>query len=947
MSTAARWEQIKPILFEAMERPPSKRSAYLDATCAGDPELRADIESYLAADPHAVSILETTLTQLLAHLPEESLEGQCIGPYNILQKIGEGGMATVYLAERAGGSSSRRVACKVLRTMHGGAELKWRFSQEIRILASLSHPNIATLYDEGEQDGGRACFFMEYVDGKPITCYCEDNNLTLNERLALFEQICAAVLYAHRKGIIHSDLTPNNILVTEEGQIKLLDFGIAKFLLPEVDESKHLDGEPFLTLDYASPEHLAIGDLTVMSDVFSLGVVLYEVLAGCSPFQLAARGEPPVRPSDAAHLHAGCKAWRKALRGDLDQIILKAIQENPEERYLSVEQLLGDLVGYRERRPVAARGNNLIYKAQCLVVRRWPAVAAAGCFVLMTLFFGIYEYRQSERLASALATSRRQTTKFERVSDFLVRLFAISDPSEARGSTITAREVLDRGSDQLRRELRTEPDVRAGLLQTIGVVYRNLGLYDRAAPLLQEALSVNRTQHGPESLETAESLDEWADLLKSRGDYAAAEPSFRESSRIFHKMLPPDDLRVATADNDLAAALIEMKSETKEAKPLVQHALAVRVRNYGINHPDVVNSLITLAVLHHLEGKLKSAESLYQRALPILEQFHPGDFLETANALSNLGSVLMANGKYVEAEARLREALAMRQRLLGPEHPKVADTMNELALALMDQNHYNEAEKLVKEVLRIRTKVLGERNPTVAISLMSLGVLYQDLGRYDEALTISRKAMYLWQDMVGENHPDYVSSVENVGVLLLLLKRYDEAEPLFLEVLAKRRTILGPKHPDVAVSLDGLANVSRKRGRVKIAESYSRQSIELRREALGKQHPLVAASLQGLGQALEAQERYVEGESAAREAADILAKTYPEGNWMTDAAKGLLAGCLEGQKRFSEAEALLLPSYRHTVVMLGPDSPQARKLHERLEKLYRTWGKPAPSSGLY
>lgn len=946
MSTAERWEQIKPILFEAMERPPGERSAYLEAACAGDPGLRIEIERYLAADPQAVSILETPLTHPLVPLPEASLEGQRIGPYNLLETIGEGGMATVYLAERADGSSTRRVACKVLRATLGGAELRWRFSQEIRILANLSHPNIATLYDEGEQKDGRACFFMEYVDGKPITLYCEDHHLTLKERLALFEQICAAVLYAHRKGVIHSDLTPNNILVTAEGQIKLLDFGIAKILLPEADKSRLFHGGSFLTQEYASPEHFAKGDTTLMSDVFSLGVVLYEILTGCNPFQLSARGEPPVRPSDAVRLPAGGKTWWKVLRGDLDQIILKAMRENPEGRYLSVEQLLEDLANHRERRPVAARGNSLAYKAQRLVVRRWPAVVAVAGFMLTTLFFGIYEYRQSERLASALATTRRQTMKFERVSDFLVRLFEISDPSEARGSTITAREVLDRGSGRLRRDLRTEPDVRAGLLQTIGVVYRNLGLYNRAAPLLQEALSVNRTQHGPESLEAAESLDEWADLLKSRDDYPAAESAFRESDRIFHKLLPPGDLRVATADNDLAAALIEMKSETKEAKPLVQHALAVRVRHYGVNHPDVVNSLITLAALHHLEGKLKSAESLYRRALPILERFYPGDFPETANALNNLGSVLMADGKYAEAEARLREALAMRQRLLGPEHLKVADTMNELALALMDQNQYDETEKLFREVLRIRTKILGERNPDVAISLMSLGVFYQDLGRYDEALSISRKAMSIWRDVVGENHPNYVSSVENVGVLLLLLERYDEAEPLFLDVLAKRRAILGPKHPDVAVSLDCIANVAQKRGRYKVAESYSRQSIELRREALGKQHPLVATSLQGLGRTLEAQERYAEGESAAREAVGILAKTYLEGNWMTDAAEGLLASCLTGQKRFQEAEALLLPSYRHTVGMLGPDSPQARKLRERLDKLYRIWGKPAPSSGL-
>ncbi len=939
------WQKVKSLLGAALERPSGERAAYLEEACQGDSELRRAVESLLVADPGAVTFLERSPSRLLDEAESARLEGRRIGPYKVLREIGRGGMGVVYLASRADDILEREVALKVLSTAGAEEDLE----REIRILAGLNHPNIGRLYDWGRTDDGLLYFIMEHIEGQPITSYCEEQGFGLRDKIELFLRVCEAVEHAHRRFVVHLDLKPSNILVTAGGEPKLLDFGIAGLLSEEPDgRTAEARADRRMTRDYASPEQRAGEPVTMASDVFSLGVLLYELLTGWNPFHLTSRDEPLLPPSEAAS-REGASADRRPetgrrrlcrrLEGDLDAIVLQAMHPDPEKRYPSIEQLYQDLQSYLLGRPVAARGNSIVYVTRKLLVRRWPWVVTAAGFLLMITLFGFFQWRQSRQLAGALATAGREREKFERTSEFLIGLFEISDPSEARGASITAREILDRGGAQIRSELRDQPEVRASLAGTMGMVYRNLGLYGRAAPLLEEALALRRSQR-EESLEVAESLGELAILLRQRGEYDRAEALARESLLLYRRLLGPDHLQVANAANDLGVALLEIRQDPKAAEPLVTEALAIRRRHLSPGHPDIANSLMTLAAIQQQKGDADAAQALYGKAVAIYRRLYPGDHPLKGDALHNLGVAQMAGGKYDKAETSLRDALAIRKRVLGPEHQKAIHTMNELALTLTEQGNYAAAEPLMQEVLQLRKRVLGERHPDVAISLMSLSYMWQDQGRYAEAEAVSRQALTLWQNLLGEEHPTVATAIENVAVLLLLQGRYDEAEPLYLRVLNLRRKLLGERHPDVAATLTGLATLYGKRGQYKMAESYSRQAIALYRETRGNDHPELAGGLVGLSGDLANQKRYEEGEAAAREAVKILHKAYPRGHWTLDVAESSVARCLVGQKRFKEAEPIILRSYEHAVATMGAESPGVRKIAAVAVLLYKAWGRP-------
>jgi serine/threonine protein kinase/tetratricopeptide (TPR) repeat protein len=812
-------------------------------------------------------------------------EARRIGPYRVLRELGQGGMGTVYLAARADEQYEKRVAIKVIRAGMDNQEVLRHFRRERQILASLDHPNIARLLDGGATDEGLPYFVMEFVQGQAIDEYCDRASLSVPERLKLFRAVCSAIQYAHRNLIVHRDIKPSNVVVTAEGVPKLLDFGIAKFLNPELSGKTQTVTRMAMTPEYASPEQARGEPITTATDVYSLGVVLYKLLTGHHPYRVSNRPalevlravieEEPERPSTAINRtdeaaptvsQASTTAesvsrtregtperLRRRLHGDVDNIVLMALRKEPQRRYPSVEAFSEDIRRYLEGRPVTARRGTFTYRTGKFLRRNRIGVGVVATIFALLAAFGATMAAQSRRVSGALERAEKERAKAEKVSGFLVDLFKVSDPSEAKGNAVTAREMLDKGAAKIETELKDQPEVRATLMDTMGNVYRNLGLYDKALPLLQEALKTRKGIYGNEHPEVATSLNNLASILEHKGDYAAAEPLYRE-------------------------------------------ALAMRRKLLGSEHPDVARSLNNLANILDTEGNVAAAEPLYREALAMRRKLFGEENPEVARSLNNLAIVLREKGDYAGAEALQREALAMKRKLLGNDHQDVTGSLNNLANVLDEEGKYAEAEALYREVLARDRKLLGNEHPDLAMGMNNLAGVLREKG-------------------------DYAG-----------------AEGLHREALAMRRKLLGNEHPDTAESLTGVADAVADKGDYATAEPLYREALAVQRKVLGDEHLNVGESLVGLADALCHQNKPLEGAAVSREALAIRQKALPRGHPDIAETESVLGGCLVEAHRYDEAESLLLGSYP---ILKAKANPSARaKGFQRIVRLYQALGKP-------
>ncbi|HEV7787052.1 MAG TPA: serine/threonine-protein kinase, partial [Thermoanaerobaculia bacterium] len=603
---AVRWNEVDRVFAAVLERPPVERPEVLDAACSGDPELQREVEQLLAADERIGSFLELPAGELLGLVPPGG-DGGRVGPYRLLRRLGSGGMGTVYLARRDDEQYERLVAVKVLRWGLDTPEARLQFLAERQILARLEHPNIARLYDGGTTAEGQPYLVMELVDGLPVDRFCDLQRLTAERRLQLFRRICAAVQYAHQNLLVHRDLKPANILVTAEGEPKLLDFGIAKRL----EKENRDDGDCLrvMTLLYASPEQVQGSAITTASDVYSLGVLLYELLTGRLPYRLesglgrtdreiaaAIAGQEPEPPSRAlSHPWPGPlaetmpeaiaaargtnpRALARRLRGDLDQIVLRALHKDPQSRYASAALLAEDLESHLAHRPVAARPNTPPYLAGKLVRRNRMAAAAAALVVLLGVGLLVSFAVQQRRVA-------RERDKARYTLSFLVDTFKQADPY-ARGARLTKEEILDEGAGRVARELNGQPDIQAELMDSIGEVALGLGRYDQAQPLLERALALRRRTFGPESLPVAVSLEHLGLLKQQRSERAAAEALLRQALALDRRLLGDRDLAVAKVLNELGD-VVAGQVRYAGAEKLHQEALAIARAKEGPVGPTV------------------------------------------------------------------------------------------------------------------------------------------------------------------------------------------------------------------------------------------------------------------------------------------------------------------------------------------------------------------------
>jgi serine/threonine-protein kinase len=803
---SARWERIQEIFFAASELDPASRPAYLDAACHGEDALRREVERYLQSTESDTDFLTQVIHSEAVAAAVPDSEPERIGPYRILRKLGQGGMGAVYLAERDDRQFQQKVAIKLLRPEAAASpELLLRFRTERQILADLDHPNIARMLTGGVTSDGVPFLAMEYIEGTPLDAYCRERSLSVQTRLDLFGSICSAVQYAHRNLVVHRDIKPSNILITAAGIPKLLDFGIAKLLKPE-DHAHTValtrPAERLMTLEYASPEQVRGAAITTATDVYALGLVLYELLAGVPPFDLSKLDHlealraicetPPAPPSRVA--------GDTALPADLDNIVLHALRKEPSERYASVDQLSDDLRCYLQGFPVSASHGTRRYRAAKFVRRHRFAVGLSTAAAVLVLSFGV-------GMAVLAARAARERDRAQQVSRFLTGLFGSLDPFLNQGANAAARELLDTGSRRIHTDLPGQPEVRADLLQTMARAYQHLGFKAEAETAFREQARAAEQAYGADSVQVSGALRQLADVERQRSELALAEADLRRALAIQRKRLAPTDIELAHTLNNLGLVL-QTRGDLAGAEPLFRDAIAISGR-------------------------------------------YPEQVRETLAMMSNLGSVLADGANYTAAEPVLREVLSRRIRLLGPNHPQVALSTMRLATLLFRKGAWTESESLFRDSLRRYQSTYSDSHPETLIAQGNLAVVLQETGRLAEAEALYRKSIETGIRAFGETVETAVTSA-NLASLLTATQRYPEAELLFQHALDTCRAKIGPGSTREARILEQRGVLLQTLGRHDAARADFQLSLSIRRDRLGPTHPDVAVLLFDLGQLQEA-----------------------------------------------------------------------------------------------
>ncbi len=964
---AQRWRSIKGIFAQALDRSPEDREAFLEQACDGDPSLRREVESLLASHGAAGEFLEPPRAIAPASSPSLSLipdvlrptgagsDPTRIGPYVVLGELGKGGMGTVFLAERDDPEYGHPVAVKVVSRGMNTDEVLRRFHDERRILTRLDHPNIARILDGGTTDQDLPYFVMEYIEGQPIDRYCDAQRLTIQRRLELFSKVCAAVHFAHQNLVVHRDLKPGNILVSPGGTVKLLDFGIAKILEPTpLDTAATATVQRRLTPAYASPEQLLGQAITTASDVYSLGVLLYLLLTGRRPFTqeetaqaLAGaflRTEPPkpssvvetpcsvspgAQPQDIAEARS-CdpRRLRNQLAGDLDHITQMALRPEPHQRYGSVQQLAEDLQRHLDGLPVKARQGTYLYHLGKFVRRN----RLASVFIALVFSFGLVMTWQRLEIGRERDRANREASRAEQVQTFLLDIFENSDPDTSRGQDITAQEVLERGARRIRESLREEPEVRAAVLSTLGEIHRKLGLYDKAEPLLKEALAFREQELGSEDPQVADSLHLLAQLVAAKGELKIAEDLYQRSLKIRRKVLKDDHPAIAESLSGLGT-LYEKQGRIEVARELLEEALA---RQRSLKDPKpakLAATLNDLAVVISAQGDYSAAAGLVEQALAIQRRTLGDNHPHVATSLLNAGTLLYQTGDDRRAEPLLRESLALHLQLLGAEHPKIAVLQNTLAILLYRRGELKEAEGLLRQALANNLQTLGESHPDTATTLDTLAAVLKRQGQAAEAETLYRRALEARRKSLGPEHPAVASSLNNLAFLRQRAGDKTEAERLFRRALDLRRSALGEDHPAVGLSLNNLASLLLEKGDVEESENIYRQALELRRRVLPPGHPDLAYTLTGLGRLLLEKHLPEEASTLLEEAAEIRRKALPAGHWRTAESESLLGWSRLRQGRREEAGRLLRPSLGILMNQQGKDHPATIRAQSALDEL--------------
>jgi len=810
--TNEQWVTLSRLLDEALALPPVERETWLTRLPPSADGLGSTLRELLSRQGSVETdvFLETLPkigTSTLGTGSDSLLRsGTVVGAYRLVRLLGRGGMGSVWLAERTDGLLKRPVALKLPHPGAYGAHLAERFARERDILATLSHPRIARLYDAGMSDDGQPFLALEYVDGEPLGVYCDARRLDLKHRVELFLQVLDAVQYAHARLVVHRDLKPSNILVAND-EVHLLDFGIAKLVAdqPALESDLTQAAGTLLTPDYASPEQIAGVPLTTATDVYSLGVILYELCTGGRPYRLKHESrralEDAILKAEIVRPSAACKDEEKAalrqsstaklqkiLRGDLDTIILKALKHSPAERYASVTAIAEDLRRYLAHQPISVRGDSALYRLAKFTRRHTAGVAAASAMaIVITGLVAFYTAQLANERDRAQLEARKATS----VSELLSRLLTGADPyyNSLQDKEPTVRGILDAGAERIEKELAGQPDVQAEMLTVMGRVYQRLGLHDKAQSLLEKALAAGRLAFGPEHEQVAKSLNELGVLLDERGQYEAAAPILEQALAMRRKLLGPEHKDVAVTLVELGRVYSDL-GDDQRAEPLYRESLAIRRKVLGEEDHETATSLSDLALLAWKRGDLVTAESLYRQCLAIYRKTRGDEHADVATSLSILGAIAGERGDYAAAESMLQESITITRKVFGDTHPEVAAKLNKLSTVLREEGKYEDAESVSRQALQMTIATLGEDHPVVALFELNLGRAQLARNQAASAEPGLRKALAIRTRAFPPGHWRIAEAEGLLGECLTAQGRYGEAETLLLD--AHRMLKQGP-----------------------------------------------------------------------------------------------------------------------------------------------------------
>jgi serine/threonine protein kinase/Tfp pilus assembly protein PilF len=798
-------DRISLLFREVADLAPAERDRLLAARNV-PPELRAEIESLLTSDSkqdHFVTeciglAAEAAVRADGEQRPEASLAGQTLGSYTLIAPIGQGGMGTVWLAQRSDGRFEGRAAVKFLNAGLIGQAGGERFRREGSILARLADPRVARLIDAGVSPFGQPYLVLEHVEGEPIDRYCRTRALGTEARIRLFLDVLDALAHAHSNLIVHRDIKPSNVLVTPEGTVKLLDFGIAK-LLEDTRESAEAtaltrEGGLALTPEFAAPEQLVAGSITTATDVYSSGVLLFMLLGGERRTGSPAQTIRALIDAEFPRLPAA--------RGDLATILAKALKRRQAERYASAAAFAEDLRHYLNHEPIAARPDTLGYRTSKFLRRRWRGVtAAAAAVLLLVALTGFY----TARLAAERNHARLEAEKATKVSDLLASLLTASDPfSTHEIKEPTVRGLLDAGAERVHKELAGQPEMQAQMLTVIGRVYQRLGANDKGQALLEEALAIGR--HAPENEALAQTLNDLGVLVRDKGDFSTASKLLAEALAIRRRLLGTEHTDVAVTASELARVARDL-GDLKRSETLTAEALRVRRKIYGEEHTETATTENDLALVLMDQGKLADAAALLRQSLAVHRKVFGEQHAAVARIMSNLAMATQQMGDLPVAESLFRQSLAIRRNVLDKNHPDISNGLNKLANVLRERGQYEEAAVLLRESLPIARAAFGDEHPRVAECLVNLAGVTLAQGQATAAEPLARRAVEIRRRVLPKGNWQTASAESLLGAVLTALGRYNEAEPLFIGAQGVLKDIPGTQGQEARENRARLAAV--------------------------------------------------------------------------------------------------------------------------------------------
>lgn len=917
--------RVEEVFKRILDNPPDDRVVALDELCRDDASLRAEVFKLIAADLQATGFLEPPNTSLIGADP---LVGASIGRYRVRRLIATGGMGRIYEATQH--HPERRVALKALKASLSTGMAVRRFIHEGEILGRLEHPGIAQVIEAGTHGVGPAAvpyLVMEFVDGEPITDFADRRRFKTIERLRLFQQVCAAVHYAHQSLIVHRDLKPSNILVTPDGTAKLVDFGIAKLLDEPGDAETALMTQPgmnVLTPAYASPEQIRGEPVTTASDTYSLGVILYELLTGHRPYRFeTARPadvervvceREPIRPSTAIGQTVEMTRvegmpevaitpesvsstrgdsphrLRRRLSGDLDNIVLMALRKEPARRYPSAQQLSDDIGRHLDGMPVIARKDTITYRASKFVRRHRVSVLAGVLITVSLAFAAILSFSQARVAARERDAARAEQAKAERVTEFLQQMLASFDPGQTHGPKVTIREILDEAARRADADLADQPEVQAAVRHTLGETYYSRGYYDEARTQLEAALRERRRLLGDSDVATLKTMNGLARVLQDQGKLAEAELLYR-------------------------------------------HVLDEYRRQFGIEYPSTLLAMNNLGWLLWSRGQLAEAESLFRQSLTIRQRVVGPDDRETLRTMINLAGILRSRGKLREAEPLSKRALERSKALLGSEDTLTLYAMRSRVTQLTEIGALADAEALARHVLELDLRILGEEHPYVSYSKSALAGALLERGQLAEAERLYRNVLAARTQALGSAHPETINAMNNLGACLLREGKLDQAAKLIDGAFETGRMIWEPAHPDL---LDITDNV----GRLRAAQGHCDDAVQLleslrltRINSSGLESRLTIKTVENLAAVLIACGRAADAETLLQEAINTATRVLAKTDLLVPELQATYGQCLFEMGRTDEAVAPLTRARNFFNQSLGPGHARTREAEALLRKL--------------